>query len=149
MQPSNIVHAKKTLNSDCVILFPAALAIQLQMEWELHCALFSMSWILISENKSRFTSLIIPRNLLCWGRWWGVLPSTLVCFKRVECVYFPYILPQLSLLCEPLLASFNAQVSTHSLNDLYRTTLNWVDQHCTLTVLRPRMLLSPNTLVAA
>jgi len=46
----------------------------------------------------------------------------------------------LSLLCEPLLASFNAQVSTQSLDELYRTTLSWVDQHCSLGVLRPLVL---------
>ncbi|KAG8242787.1 hypothetical protein J6590_059303 [Homalodisca vitripennis] len=45
----------------------------------------------------------------------------------------------LSLLCEPLLASFNAQVSTQSLEEMYRTTLGWVEQHCTLSVLRPLM----------
>lgn len=46
----------------------------------------------------------------------------------------------LSLVCEPLLLSFNAQVSTHSIDDLYRTTLQWVEHHCSLLDLRPVVL---------
>lgn len=33
--------------------------------------------------------------------------------------------------------SFNASVSTASIEDLYRSTLLWVDQHCSLVDLRP------------
>ncbi|XP_039292494.1 MLX-interacting protein isoform X2 [Nilaparvata lugens] len=46
----------------------------------------------------------------------------------------------LSLICEPLLVSFNNTVSTASLDDLYRTTLIWVEQHCSLVDLRPVVL---------
>ncbi|KAF5290929.1 hypothetical protein FQA39_LY14535 [Lamprigera yunnana] len=55
-----------------------------------------------------------------------------------------------SLLCRPLLTSFNNFVSTSSLEDLYRSTLHWIEQHCTLVDLRPVVLnslrhLSKNT----
>lgn len=33
--------------------------------------------------------------------------------------------------------SFNASVSTASFEDLYRSTLLWVEQHCSLVDLRP------------
>lgn len=45
--------------------------------------------------------------------------------------------PQLSLLFRPLLVSFNNLVSTTSLEDLYRSTLLWIEQQCTLVDLRP------------
>jgi len=48
----------------------------------------------------------------------------------------------LSILLEPLLASYNAAVSTASLEDLYRSTLLWVEQHCSLADLRPAVLSS-------
>lgn len=43
----------------------------------------------------------------------------------------------LSLIAEPLLNSFNSSVSTSSYDEMYRTTLQWVEQHCTLGDLRP------------
>lgn len=46
----------------------------------------------------------------------------------------------LSILLEPLLASYNTAVSTASLEDLYRSTLLWVEQHCSLADLRPAVL---------
>ncbi|KAF6203919.1 hypothetical protein GE061_002257 [Apolygus lucorum] len=46
----------------------------------------------------------------------------------------------LSLICEPLLETFNNVVSTASMDELYRTTLQWVDQHCSLVDLRPIVL---------
>lgn len=45
-----------------------------------------------------------------------------------------------SLICRPLLNSFNNFVSTSSLDDLYSSTLLWVEQHCTLVDLRPVVL---------
>ncbi|KAK5646464.1 hypothetical protein RI129_004928 [Pyrocoelia pectoralis] len=45
-----------------------------------------------------------------------------------------------SLLFRPLLSSFNNFVSTSSLEELYRSTLHWVEQHCTLVDLRPVVL---------
>nr|CAD7417731.1 unnamed protein product [Timema cristinae] len=42
-----------------------------------------------------------------------------------------------SILFEPLLVSFNQMVSTASLEDLFRSTLLWVEQHCSLVTLRP------------
>lgn len=45
-----------------------------------------------------------------------------------------------SLLFRPLLLSFTNFVSTSSLEDLYRTTIVWIEQHCTLGDLRPVVL---------
>ncbi|KAF2359856.1 Myc-type basic helix-loop-helix (bHLH) domain [Trinorchestia longiramus] len=42
-----------------------------------------------------------------------------------------------SLLGETLLQSFNANVSTASVEDLSRSSLAWLDQHCSLNLLRP------------
>lgn len=38
---------------------------------------------------------------------------------------------------KPLLSSYNNFVSPSSLEDLYRSTLHWAEQHCTLGDLRP------------
>lgn len=45
-----------------------------------------------------------------------------------------------SLMVRPLLTSYNSFVSTASLEELYRSTLVWVEQHCTLVELRPIVL---------
>lgn len=51
--------------------------------------------------------------------------------------YLPQCNNQFSILLEPLMLSFNASVSTASFEDLYRSTLLWVEQHCSLVDLRP------------
>jgi MAX-like protein X len=38
---------------------------------------------------------------------------------------------------EPLLNSYNATVSTASMDELYRTTMLWVDNSCSLMEIRP------------
>lgn len=45
-----------------------------------------------------------------------------------------------SLMIKPLLTSYNNFVSTSSFDDLYRSTIHWVEQHCTLVDLRPVVL---------
>ncbi|XP_030075730.1 MLX-interacting protein [Microcaecilia unicolor] len=45
-----------------------------------------------------------------------------------------------SIIIKPLFESFNGMVSTTSFNDLYQTTLSWLEQHCSLPVLRPMVL---------
>ncbi|XP_021937164.1 MLX-interacting protein isoform X2 [Zootermopsis nevadensis] len=55
----------------------------------------------------------------------------------------------LSVLLEPLLVSYNAAISTASLEDLYRSTLLWVEQHCSLVDLRPAVLNSLRYLCTA
>lgn len=45
-----------------------------------------------------------------------------------------------SMMVKPLLSSYNNFVSTSSLEDLYRSTMLWVEQHCTLVDLRPIVL---------
>ncbi|XP_033224380.1 MLX-interacting protein-like isoform X2 [Belonocnema kinseyi] len=45
-----------------------------------------------------------------------------------------------SILLEPLMTSFTTSVSTASIDDLYRSTIVWVEQHCSLVDLRPAVL---------
>ncbi|XP_068617040.1 MLX-interacting protein [Brachionichthys hirsutus] len=45
-----------------------------------------------------------------------------------------------SIIIKPLFESFNRMVSSTSKEDLCRTTLQWLDRHCSLPVLRPMML---------
>ncbi|XP_041949412.1 carbohydrate-responsive element-binding protein-like isoform X1 [Alosa sapidissima] len=45
-----------------------------------------------------------------------------------------------SIIIEPLFESYNSIVSTASLEELCRTTLSWLDQHCSLPALRPTVL---------
>ncbi|XP_011635582.1 MLX-interacting protein isoform X2 [Pogonomyrmex barbatus] len=54
-----------------------------------------------------------------------------------------------SILLEPLMLSFNASVSTASIEDLYRSTILWVEQHCSLVDLRPAVLNSLRYLCTA
>jgi len=42
-----------------------------------------------------------------------------------------------SMLGESLLHSYNNNVSTSSVEDLSRSALAWLDQHCSLNLLRP------------
>lgn len=44
---------------------------------------------------------------------------------------------QFSIIIEPLFESYNGMVSTASAADLCRSTLSWLDQHCSLLALRP------------
>nr|XP_031840894.1 carbohydrate-responsive element-binding protein isoform X7 [Nomia melanderi] len=54
-----------------------------------------------------------------------------------------------SILLEPLMISFNASVSTASIEDLYRSTILWVEKHCSLVDLRPAVLNSLRYLCTA
>ncbi|XP_067934129.1 carbohydrate-responsive element-binding protein-like isoform X2 [Watersipora subatra] len=54
-----------------------------------------------------------------------------------------YIFSQLA---SPLFDSFSTMVSTASVDELYRTTQTWLDQHCTLPALRPAILNSLRTI---
>uniref|UniRef100_A0A4W4HGW2 BHLH domain-containing protein n=1 Tax=Electrophorus electricus TaxID=8005 RepID=A0A4W4HGW2_ELEEL len=47
-----------------------------------------------------------------------------------------------SVIMEPLFESYNGMVSTASMEDMCRTTINWLDQHCSLPALRPTVLSS-------
>ncbi|XP_064889003.1 MLX-interacting protein isoform X2 [Columba livia] len=49
-----------------------------------------------------------------------------------------------SIIIKPLFESFNGMVSTSSFKDLNQTAMAWLDQHCSLPVLRPMVL---NTLL--
>ncbi|XP_076232420.1 MLX interacting protein mondo isoform X2 [Calliopsis andreniformis] len=54
-----------------------------------------------------------------------------------------------SIVLEPLMISFNTSVSTASIEDLYRSTILWVEQHCSLVDLRPAVLTSLRYLYTA
>ncbi|XP_072104054.1 MLX-interacting protein [Mobula birostris] len=45
-----------------------------------------------------------------------------------------------SIIIKPLFDSFNTMVTSTSVDDLCKSTLSWVDQHCSLPVLRPMVL---------
>uniref|UniRef100_A0A8C2W4Y4 MLX interacting protein n=1 Tax=Chinchilla lanigera TaxID=34839 RepID=A0A8C2W4Y4_CHILA len=45
-----------------------------------------------------------------------------------------------SIIIKPLFESFKGMVSTSSLEELHHTALSWLDQHCSLPVLRPMVL---------
>ncbi|XP_019589606.2 MLX-interacting protein isoform X1 [Rhinolophus sinicus] len=45
-----------------------------------------------------------------------------------------------SVIIKPLFESFKGMVSTSSLEELHRTALSWLDQHCSLPILRPTVL---------
>ncbi|XP_054075972.1 MLX-interacting protein isoform X5 [Rissa tridactyla] len=45
-----------------------------------------------------------------------------------------------SIIIKPLFESFNGMVSTTSFKDLNQTAMAWLDQHCSLPVLRPMVL---------
>uniref|UniRef100_A0A8C5P6F4 MLX interacting protein like n=1 Tax=Leptobrachium leishanense TaxID=445787 RepID=A0A8C5P6F4_9ANUR len=47
-----------------------------------------------------------------------------------------------SMIIRPLFESFNGMVSTASIRDLRETSLEWLDQHCSLPALRPAVLSS-------
>lgn len=44
---------------------------------------------------------------------------------------------QFSVIIKPLFESFKGVVSTSSLDELHRTALSWLDEHCSLPILRP------------
>lgn len=44
------------------------------------------------------------------------------------------------MIIKPLFESFKGMVSTSSLEEFHRTALSWLDQHCSLPVLRPMVL---------
>ncbi|XP_010730812.2 MLX-interacting protein isoform X1 [Larimichthys crocea] len=45
-----------------------------------------------------------------------------------------------SIIIKPLFESFNGMVSTTSRAELYQTTMQWLDRHCSLIALRPMVL---------
>ncbi|XP_051828686.1 MLX-interacting protein [Antechinus flavipes] len=47
-----------------------------------------------------------------------------------------------SIIIKPLFESFRGMVSTTNLHELHQSALSWLDQHCSLPVLRPMVLLA-------
>ncbi|XP_045617223.2 MLX-interacting protein isoform X2 [Procambarus clarkii] len=66
-----------------------------------------------SKLKEMFNSYVRERTLANWKFW------------------------IFSLITEPLLESYNSSVSTSCLDDLCRSSLAWLDQQCSLNILRP------------
>lgn len=74
------------------------------------------------------------------------VPVTRQRFDRMRLLFDEYVKSRtlqnwkfwiFSIIIKPLFESFNGMVSTASLNELYQTTLSWLDQHCSLLILRP------------
>ncbi|KAG5844367.1 hypothetical protein ANANG_G00161760 [Anguilla anguilla] len=79
------------------------------------------------------------------------VPITRQRFDRMREMFRDYVRAQtlqnwkfwiFSIIIEPLFESYNGMVSTASVEDLCRTTLSWLDQHCSLPALRPTVLSS-------
>lgn len=94
-----------------------------------------------SKMKEMFDEYVRVRTRQNWKFWivsfFLFLTLFLIIFKSIDSLYFPQCNNQFSILLEPLLLSFNASVSTASIDDLYKSTLSWVEQHCSLVDLRP------------
>ncbi|EHB08288.1 Williams-Beuren syndrome chromosomal region 14 protein-like protein [Heterocephalus glaber] len=60
-----------------------------------------------------------------------------------------WVVSTLGILIRPLFESFNGMVSTASLHSLRQTSLAWLDQYCSLPVLRPTVLSSLRQLSAS
>ena len=54
-----------------------------------------------------------------------------------RCCIWPWPWSQFSRIIAPLFDSYNNMVSTASFDEVCRTTLTWLDQHCSLVALRP------------
>ena len=87
-----------------------------------------------------------PRNrLLCMGflwlhQWCSVtqLPCVDLRIDYINrCCIWPWPWWQFSRIIAPLFDSYNNMVSTASFDEVCRTTLTWLDQHCSLVALRP------------
>ena len=85
-----------------------------------HCAL----------NKVILSLIIVYYSILC---------STIIFISRLLLILVTLSLtpPQFSVIIRPLFDSFNNLVSTTSPDELCRTVLSWLDQHCSLVALRP------------
>nr|XP_023688886.1 carbohydrate-responsive element-binding protein-like isoform X1 [Paramormyrops kingsleyae] len=79
------------------------------------------------------------------------VPITRQRFDHMRAMFREYVRAQtlqnwkfwiFSVIIEPLFESYNGMVSTASVEDLCRTTLSWLDRHCSLPALRPAVLSS-------
>ncbi|KAK7804994.1 hypothetical protein U0070_025516, partial [Myodes glareolus] len=79
--------------------------------------------------KDMFDEYVRSRVQQNWKFW--IAKETVFCLLKVL---------QFSMIIKPLFESFKGLVSTSSLDEFHRTTLSWLDQHCSLPVLRPMVL---------
>ncbi|XP_010718436.1 MLX-interacting protein [Meleagris gallopavo] len=79
------------------------------------------------------------------------VPVTRQRFDHIRCMFEEYVRNNtlqnwkfwiFSIIIKPLFESFNGMVSTTSFKDLNQTAIAWLDQHCSLPVLRPMVLSS-------
>lgn len=47
---------------------------------------------------------------------------------------------QFSVIIKPLFESYTRMVNTGSIKDFCQSVMNWLEQHCTLPILRPGMV---------
>lgn len=69
-----------------------------------------------------------------WKFW---IVSSVITQKTIKFINFPSKNLQLGLIFKPLFESFNSTVSVASMEELSRTAILWVDQHCSLIEMRP------------
>ncbi|KAI4465336.1 basic helix-loop-helix zip transcription factor [Holotrichia oblita] len=92
------------------------------------------------KMQEMFDEYVRTRTMENWKFW--IVSFSYVPTYSYESFQLPLLLrvfisSHFSLLFKPLLGSFNNFVSTANLTELYRTTCQWAEQHCTLGDLRP------------
>ncbi|OXB84926.1 UNVERIFIED_CONTAM: hypothetical protein H355_016048 [Colinus virginianus] len=86
-----------------------------------------VTWQRFDHVRSMFDEYVRNSTLQNWKFW---------------IVSFPIDLLDFSIIIKPLFESFNGMVSTTSFKDLNQTAIAWLDQHCSLPVLRPSKWIS-------
>lgn len=86
--------------------------------------------------------------LFCFSLAVDLRVAFLVIF-RLHYLYFLDSDTKFSIIIRSLFDSYNNMVSTASMEELCRTTLAWLDQHCSLVSLRPSEQFSLNDFVAS
>lgn len=79
---------------------------------------------------------IDPGQACSWASFSPLLVTCLLVLLLAYVFFNPRAM-QFSIIIKPLFESFKGMVSTSSLEELHRTALSWLDQHCSLPVLRP------------
>lgn len=91
-----------------------------------------------SRVKEMYTEYVREKTLHHW-KFWIVIICILILFmwNDQNNRNFNHFYLQLGLIFEPLLNSYNTTVSVASMEELYRSAMIWVDQHCSLVEIRP------------
>jgi len=86
--------------------------------------------------REMYQEYVLTRSINNW-KFWIV---SLIDLQALPFTNFSYH-QQFGLISEPMLTSFNATVSTANMDELCRTTMLWIDNHCSLMEIRPGKLL--------